>query len=366
MKTYFATFITGMQKPVEAVLRERLPDCRVVLMMDGAVVFETGVAHDALGVFCFNNVFELIEKVRVEGKVDLSTQMTRILRICADKKTNEKKIRVHSCPFVVQKTQSGQKNVLNHEWTQINTNGKLGSKTFRIVTSCENQLVAVDHNVRGAFENFIARRTGLAVERRGGGEEFWVLYRSEGWCFFMRRLSRHPAHEKVLARGELQPELAWLLNFIASPKPDDVCLDPFCGHGSIPFQGIKHFLMKKFYAFDSDAEVLEDAKKKFLDCKKVDVADLLKEIPEKSVDCIVTDPPWGIYKEVAGGVEGFYAGFVEKFSKVLKPGGRMVVLTAQREAFENALASCGGWRVGEVWPVLVSGKKAAVYKVVSE
>lgn len=51
---------------------------------------------------------------------------------------------------------------------------------------------------------------------------------------------------------------------------------------------------------------------------------------------------------------------LQEFGRVLKPGGRAVILTARTEEIEGATGKLG-WHTEKVINVLVSGKKANIY-----
>jgi tRNA G10 N-methylase Trm11 len=78
----------------------------------------------------------------------------------------------------------------------------------------------------------------------------------------MKRLTRHTAYEKILNKGELHPEIAFLMNWLSEPDKNDIVLDPFCGSGSIPLKRILHFPTKQVFAFDCDKNMIGIVKKK--------------------------------------------------------------------------------------------------------
>ncbi|MCL2880025.1 MAG: methyltransferase [Treponema sp.] len=335
---YLATFISGLQAPIEDVLISSLKDCKITLMLDGAVVFETSCSYDRLGLHCCNNIFALIDMAKAKNGNSVQAYMQNIV-----------KRNVHSAII-------------------SDNNAKI--RTFRIITSAENQLIPVSNIVKCAVEKHIMRQSNLSVDRGISDTEFWFLYRNEGYCFFMKRLSRHMSYDKLLHKGELHPELAYMLNYISHPEKNNICLDPFCGYGSIPVQGLQHFPTNTFYAFDIDTSAMRNVQKSIspgllpkLLVKKVDIRNIENELPAESIDRIVTDPPWGLYEKIEEGAQQFYGMFIAKLSKLLKPAGRMVILSAKKDECERAISAVPCLKTEAVYNILVSGKKSGIYCV---
>jgi len=303
--TIFGTFVSGLQEPIEKWLKEDGYKVRKVL--DGAILYETkDSANKPLQLPFFFNTFIVIE----QAKGSVEDLMRKVLR---------------------------------------RPNIKRGKGSFRIVTSKENQLISVDNRLRNDVEKMIAARSGLIPDRRGGKgvKEFWFLSRSEGIVLFMERVQvGKSGHLERLKKGELRPQLAYCLNRLSSPQPSDIMLDPFCGHGAIPRARAKYFPCKKILFYDKEHQKKEH---------KADIIKLPAMLLEKSIDIIVTDPPWGVYKECD--ISALYEVFVKTCAYLLKPGGRLVVLSAQKELIHNLFS------VKACYNILVSGQKAAVFVI---
>jgi len=295
----YATFVTGLQKPIAKWLEEEGHKVRRVL--DGAVLFD----GRGKSLPCFFNTFDVLH----QEKATVEQLMRKVLK------------------------------------TPVRF-GRNKGKTFRIVTSKENQLISVDKKLRNDVEKLIAARTGLVPERRGGGREFWFLSRSEGIALFMERNPSPP--EPKLKKGELRPQLAYCLNRLAQPTPKDIMLDPFSGHGAIPRARAKYFPCKKIHSLDKDPGISR----------------IPTIFPPKSVDVIVTDPPWGAY-EKTDDIPTIYKDLAKASRHVMRPGGRVVILSAQKELINNQLAK-GAWgsaKLEENYDILVSGQKAGVFLI---
>lgn len=325
MLTYFSTFVAGMGEAISEALRVSLPDVNILLTLDGLVVYATEKQpRDIKRLGFFNNSYLLLKQV---GSGDL-IEFTNSL---------------HPTGILLPSKRS----------------------SFRVMFSNENQLAAVAPGTLAILEEKIANEV-LFVNRTRPEIEFLVLKRREGNCFFGQRLTQHPDYKKVLAPGQLRPELASLLCWIAGVDANDVFLDPFSGPGSIPVARSKMGEYKQILAGDIDPTLLPDLK---LTARKIDQkfivgtwdATNLSTIADFSVSKIVSDPPWGVYKPVD--FDTLYPAFLQEANRVLKNGGTLVILTPQKDIFKQYLSAISGLKLVKQYDILVSGKKAAVFKI---
>jgi len=344
---FYAAFIPGLQNVIAGVIKERLKDAVIHKLLDGAVIFETETSYDKLNFFCFNNIFAVVNVVE-------------------DFHTEARRRREHGENILVNNVKEFINNSINLD---IISNNSKSFKTFRIVISNENQPAAIDEKLRVEAEKYISRISGLKVNRSLPDTEFWFLYRRDddtknNFTIFMKRLTLRPSWERTLHKGELPPPLTWVLCRLADIKHNDTVLDPFCGYGSIPNTAMKHFHITNFIASDNNKEAVLYTTSRFKKknpgnfvIHKADFNKLPAIIKEKSIDVIITDPPWGYFKEVDNTV--FLKQMFEVFGKLLKDGGRVVVLYANDDSFLKALPS--HFELQKSIPILLSGKKAVIY-----
>ena len=337
---YYGTFVPGMQEVIAKIVRARLSDVSILNLLDGAIIFETETTYDRLNFFCFNNIFAVIDIM--DTPLDV-----HIRKICAAEKNR------------------GLDDYFSESARRVISENNKKIKTFRLVCSLENKPASIDETLKRNIEDFIARGSALKVDRSGPDTEFWFLYRREGFSIFMKRLTR--SVEKKLHPGELPPQLAWLLCRLGELGPGETVLDPFCGYGSIPEAALKHFPIKKFYASDTESRCVKivnsrpSLKNERCEIQTANVFSLSGSITTGGIDAIITDPPWGMYKETKIPLENFYKDILILFSRLLKPGGRTVILTAARCELETAAEMARDLPITLIIPILVSGKKAAVY-----
>jgi tRNA G10 N-methylase Trm11 len=357
--TFYASFIPGLQECIAEVIQERLPDVVIHKLLDGAALFETQCSYDKLNFFCFNNIFA------VAG----------IMEHCSP----DQALEAHISAVIAGKTASGKAPAGIPPAAAAEKIIAQNSKkfhSFRIVVSKENKPAAVSEKLRAQAEQYITRLSGLSVNRSRPDTEFWFLYRSEDFSVFMKRLTLRASWEKSLHPGELPPPLAWMLCRLGGLKHSDTVLDPFCGYGSIPFAALKYFHITKCITCDNNSEAAAYTRGRFKDrasgsfvFHKTDFRSLVSLIPEKSVDVIITDPPWGFYSpdkntlqdgEANISIKQLYEDMFRVFGVLLKEGGRAVVLCANND--EILGVAPGHFELQNNIPILLSGKKTSIFQ----
>jgi len=340
---YYASFIPGLQEFIAETTRERLHDAVIHRLLDGAILFETSVTYDRFNFFCFNNIFavaDLMEHTDYNGALEAHIHTV-----------------IH--------------NGISPAAEQVIARNSAKFRTFRIVISRENAPAAIDEKLRLGAEQYIARLSGLKVDRARPDAEFWFLYRDDRqpsgrqFSVFMKRLTMRPSWEKSLHPGELPPPLAWTLCRLGNLKHGDIMLDPFCGYGSIPHAALKFFHIAQCIACDSNekaaAYTAARHKNRLADfvLHKTDFRSLAALLPAQSVDAIITDPPWGHYQELP--ITQLYEDMFRVFDLLLKADGRVIILGDRTDTLIQAAGN--RFTVLQNIPILLSGKKAAIYSL---
>ncbi|MBO4758501.1 MAG: methyltransferase [Spirochaetaceae bacterium] len=328
MAEFISSFITGFQSVVKNDLSLRFPSLKIINLFDGLVHYRfDGDSRELEKIIYFNNTFFVLKTMK--GKNLNFPQLVN--SVCTSKNY-----------FLVNK----------------------GS--FRVRFQNENQFAKVDKNYTRRAEEYVLKNSKLKLDRLSPTNEVWFSIRREGFAFCGELISKREFTEKNLNKGELRPEIAYLICCFAGIKPDDTVLEPFCGYGAIPVQLAKKFRFQKLFVSDIDGEKVQltGARKQLsapnIDCRTADAL-VLPHIKDGSISLVITDPPWGYYEEMPD-IEGFYRKMFASLKRVLADGGRAVILSARKEELERSAAACN-FEIKDSLHTLVNGKKAGVYLI---
>ena len=330
MSIYLSTFASGFEELVEQLLKKDIHPIQNIKMMDGAVVYETPVDLSLIQeIKYFNNSFIVLKSFNYNA-----TPETSILEKMAEEITKDKKIAFPAFPKF---------------------------KIFKIFTSLENQLVSIDGKTMYKLVDSLKSKTRKEYNAIRADAEFWLLYRSEKIGFFMLRVTKN---KKKTAKGELRPEITNLLCKLSNPKETDNFLDPFCGSGAIPLERSRICGYDKIFAMDINKERTSELKNTIKNIKNSKLQKyffvkngnfLENSFQDGFFDSITTDPPWGLFEEID---DNFYPKMMQEFARIIKPSGKLVILTAQKSLIQE---NTSGFKLKKQYDILLSGQKAAVF-----
>ena len=329
MAEFISSFITGFQHVVEKNLPQILAGVKILHVFDGLIHYQyAGDSHNLDKIIYFNNTFFVLKTMKGKGL---------------------------NFPSLVGAVSSEKKYYL------------INKGTFRVRFQNENQFVKVDKNISKKAEETVLHNSKLHLDRLSPTTEIWYSIRREGFAFCGQLISKREFTEKNLNKGELRPEIAYLICCYADLNQDDVVAEPFCGYGSISVQLIKKFRFQKLFASDIDKEKISInmQKKQLKDNPQIELsvndAFVLPQIIDRSVDVVITDPPWGYFEQIDD-IGEFYKKMFTSFKRILKENGRMIILSARKNEIEKAALEMNVQILSSLH-TLVNGKKASLYKM---
>ena len=337
--TYASSYITGLGKPIESILKSQIKDVSILKHLDGLIIYKTKFEFSKLQLRCFNNTYQVLAMDSTSAKIPYGTALKKFVN----------------------------RNDLN--LAGISNNTTLSKqKSFKILPLDGNSPTSINFDIVKDLELQLQHELKLNIGIKKHDFDIILLRRTEGLFLLLFKLTYNRLTEKDLKKGELRPELCHILSWISELKSNDIVIDPFCGHGSIPKEIVRTFNYNMLFACDIDADLINKFKlefkknKKNLFIKQRDALNL-SYFEDNFFDKIITDPPWNIYNSQEQDFSIFYQKMFKEFHRILKPNGICTILMGNVYDFEKAL-DFNYFKLIAKYHILVNGKKANIYKLI--
>ncbi|MEW6751832.1 MAG: methyltransferase domain-containing protein [Candidatus Latescibacterota bacterium] len=244
---------------------------------------------------------------------------------------------------------------------------KVRQVTFRVVVQR-----------RGGGHQYIrpelGRRIAAGLGRRfrrwrqvdeGAVVEVWVLQHGEEVVCGLRlsdRHMRHRAYKQASIEASLRPTVARSMVVLSDPQDDDLFLDPFCGAATILIERGEHGRYAGLLGGDLDPRAVAAARANIgpryrpIAVWQGDAGRL--PLAPQSVTRVVTNLPFGHRVGSPSALPELYRGFLAESLRVLRPGGRLVLLTSEKPLLQEVLAEVGGTTLERILPLQLLGRRA--------
>ena len=152
---------------------------------------------------------------------------------------------------------------------------------------------------------------------------------------------------------------------LTEPGENDTFLDPMCGSGTLLAERMLAGGYGQVLGGDSDARAVEAARQNLAGLGKgwrVARWDA-KRLPLEtaSVDAVATNPPFGKQIGSRQEIEQLYPAFIAEVARVLKSGGRVVILSSQYELIKEAVRGQPELQIVRGYSVAVLGEWGRIY-----
>lgn len=183
------------------------------------------------------------------------------------------------------------------------------------------------------------------------------------------RSMRHRHRKAVELVASLRPSVAAAMVFLTEPDPADVFLDPMCGSGTLLMERRRAGPYRQLLAADVDARaagatlanVLGQRKEppKAFAVLQADAGRL--PLAGGVIDKVATNLPFGKQIGSRQAVAALYPAFFAEVERVLRPGGRAVVLSSEYEEIKEAVRRQEGLTILTGYSVAVLGQWGRIY-----
>lgn len=247
-----------------------------------------------------------------------------------------------------------------------------GKPTYRLVCQMQGEHAYKRYDARDALAQGVGRHLppGYVPADENAWLEVWLTIRGKVAVCGVRlsdRTMRHRRYKVEQVLASLRPTAAASMVRLAGIGPGMTVMDPMCGAGTILAETIELAKQRKYGTVnvlggDIDPNAIFVTKENLhpVGPAKLEKWDARKlPIERESIDRIVTNPPFGKQLSSPDEIGALYWLSAKQWNRVLRPGGRAVILVAEQDVLETALKPFG-WIPHRKIKVRVLGQSAVV------
>ncbi len=247
-----------------------------------------------------------------------------------------------------------------------------GRPTYRLITQMEGKHGYLRRDAGKALARGLAGKlpdSWKPAEENAAVEVWLTIDEATAVCGLRLsdRTMRHRAYKLEHRPASLRPTLAAAMVRLAEIKPLHVVLDPMCGAGTLlaehlaALQAIR-IPIPAALGGDIDAGAVRAAAANLRRLGAVFLArwDATRlPLADASVDRIVSNPPFGKKLGEPEEIGPLYRDMIRAYDRVLRPGGRAVLLTGKAETLRPAVQAVG-WKALRRVTVRILGQAATI------
>lgn len=230
-----------------------------------------------------------------------------------------------------------------------------GKPSYRLITQLDGQHTYLRRDARRALAQGLLGKfpeSWRPAEENAAVEVWLTIDGGQAVCGvrLSDRTMRHRTYKLEHRPASLRPSMAAALVRLADVKPRHVVVDPMCGAGTILAEHLA--VMGKIRAplalalgGDLERGAVRAAASNLSRLGRVELLNwdaTALPLADASVDRVVSNPPFGKQLETPEAIGPLYQQMVREYDRVLRPGGRTVLLASDQRGVREA-ARAAGW-----------------------
>ena len=247
--------------------------------------------------------------------------------------------------------------------------GKKGL-TFKVATSKLGRHNFRRVDVQQAVESALIDKYGWRINRQNPTLEFRMDMEEDEALLGLRLTDgtmRKRTYKIAHLPASLKPTVAYCMIMLSEPTPTDVFVDPMCGVGTILIERAMAGPYSSIIGGDVKGEILSaarsnvEASRRSVELELWDVSAI--PLPNHSVDKLVCNLPFG--KRIGSPSENqrLYSSFFREMVRVLRPGGKAVLLTSERELMKELVQRYSSIHLKRYLKIDLLGVRAWIYVI---
>ncbi len=167
--------------------------------------------------------------------------------------------------------------------------------------------------------------------------------------------------------GALNATVAHAMALMTSPHREDIIFNPCCGSGTLLIERARAAPAARLIGCDMASGALECARQNAAAAGMADIVQLepwdacRTPLPEKSVDVLLGDLPFGGLVGSHAENEQLYPALVQEMARVARPGARCALITHEVRLLSTVLDAQQAWRIEQIIKVSLGGLHPRIF-----